>query len=210
MIFEQFSNFGIIPVVVFDDVKDVAPLAKILSENNLQCIEVAFRTPVADEAVRIITREFPDMLVGACNILNISQAELAINAGAKFIVTCGINPDIVQYCLDESIPVTPGTQTPTEIEQALGLSLTVVNYFPAEPVGGLKMIKALASVYEELKFMPSGGINVTNLRDYLAYDRVVACAGSWLTARELIKANNWKKISELVKEAVNIVKEVRS
>lgn len=209
MIFEDFSKIGIIPVVVLDDPKDAEPLAKALSENGLPCAEVTFRTAAAEESIRIMTREFPDMLVGAGTVLTIEQADRAINAGAKFIVSPGLNPKIVQHCLDESIPVVPGTQTPSEMERAMELGLKVVKFFPAEPAGGLNMIKAVAAAYVDLRFMPTGGINAKNVRDYLAYNRIVACGGSWMVKKDLVNAGKWDELAALVKEAADIVKEVR-
>lgn len=209
MIFEQFSKIGIIPVVVLDDAKDAAPLAKVLCENGLPCAEVTFRTAAAEEAIKTMSREFPDMLVGAGTVLTIEQADRAINAGAKFIVAPGLNPKIVQHCLDQSVPVTPGTQTPSEMEQALELGLKVVKFFPAEPSGGLNMIKAVAAAYVDLKFMPTGGINAKNVRDYLAYNKIIACGGSWMVKKDLIAAGEWDKIGAMVREAADIVKEIR-
>ena len=209
MIFEEFSKIGIIPVVVLDDAKDAAPLAKVLCENGLPCAEVTFRTAAAEEAIKIMSREFPDMLVGAGTVLTIEQADKAINAGAKFIVAPGLNPKIVQHCLDQSVPVTPGTQTPSEMEQALELGLKVVKFFPAEPAGGLNMIKAVAAAYVDLKFMPTGGINAKNVRDYLAYNKIIACGGSWMVKKDLIAAGEWDKIGAMVREAADIVKEIR-
>ena len=209
MIFEQFSNIGIIPVVVLDNAKDAEPLAKVLCDNGLPCAEVTFRTAAAEEAIKIMTRDFPDMLVGAGTVLTIEQADKAINAGAKFIVSPGLNPKIVQYCLDASVPVTPGTQTPSEMEQALELGLKVVKFFPAEPAGGLNMIKAVAAAYVDLKFMPTGGINAKNVRDYLAYNKIIACGGSWMVKKDLIAAGEWDKIGAMVREAAAIVKEIR-
>lgn len=209
MIFEQFSKIGIIPVVVLDDPKDAAPLAKALCENGLPCAEVTFRTAAAEETIRVMSREFPDMLVGAGTVLTTEQADRAIAAGAKFIVSPGLNPKVVQHCIDKSIPVTPGTQTPSEMEQALELGLKVVKFFPAEPAGGLAMIKAVAAPYTELKFMPTGGINAKNVRDYLAYNKIIACGGSWMVKKDLIAAGEWDKIAAMVKEAAEIVKEVR-
>ena len=209
MIFEQFSKIGIIPVVVLDAAKDAAPLAKVLCENGLPCAEVTFRTAAAEEAIKTMSREFPDMLVGAGTVLTIEQADKAINAGAKFIVAPGLNPKIVQYCLDKSVPVTPGTQTPSEMEQAIELGLKVVKFFPAEPSGGLNMIKAVAAAYVDLKFMPTGGINAKNVRDYLAYNKIIACGGSWMVKKDLIAAGEWDKIGAMVREAADIVKEIR-
>ena len=209
LIFEQFSKIGIIPVVVLDDPKDAAPLAKVLCENGLPCAEVTFRTSAAEESIRIMSREFPNMLVGAGTVLTKEQADRAMNAGAKFIVSPGLNPKIVQYCIDNSVPVTPGTQTPSEMEQALELGLKVVKFFPAENAGGLAMIKAVAAAYVDLKFMPTGGINAKNVRDYLAYNRIIACGGSWMVKKDLVSAGEWDKIAALVKEASEIVKEIR-
>ena len=209
MIFEQFAKIGIIPVVVLDDPKDAAPLAKALCENGLPCAEVTFRTAAAEESIRIMARDFPDMLVGAGTVLTKEQVDRAIDAGAKFIVSPGLNSKIVQYCLDRSIPVTPGTQTPSEMEQALELGLKVVKFFPAEPAGGLAMIKAVAAPYVDLKFMPTGGINAKNVRDYLGYNKIIACGGSWMVKKDLITAGEWDKVAALVREAADIVKEVR-
>ena len=209
MIFEEFSKIGIIPVVVLDDAKDAAPLAKVLCENGLPCAEVTFRTAAAEEAIKTMSREFPDMLVGAGTVLTIEQADKAINAGAKFIVAPGLNPKIVQHCLDQSVPVTPGTQTPSEMERALELGLKVVKFFPAEPAGVLNMIKAVAAAYVDLQFMPTGGINAKNVRDYLAYNKIIACGGSWMVKKDLIAAGEWDKIGAMVREAADIVKEIR-
>lgn len=209
MIFEQFSKIGIIPVVVLDDPKDAAGLAKALCENGLPCAEVTFRTAAAEESIRIMSREFPDMLVGAGTVLTKEQVDRAVNAGAKFIVSPGLNPRIVQYCLDKSIPITPGTQTPSEMEQALELGLKVVKFFPAEPAGGLNMIKAVAAPYVDLKFMPTGGINAKNVRDYLAYNKIIACGGSWMVKKDLVTGGKWDELGKLVREAADIVKEIR-
>ena len=209
MIFEKFSKIGIIPVVVLDDPKDAAPLAKVLYENGLPCAEVTFRTAAAEESIKIMTREFPDLLVGAGTVLTTEQADRAINAGAKFIVSPGLNPKIVRHCIEKCIPVTPGTQTPSEMEQALELGLKVVKFFPAEPSGGLNMIKAVAAAYVDLKFMPTGGINAKNVKDYLAYNKIIACGGSWMVKKDLIAAGEWDKIGAMVREAADIVKEIR-
>ena len=209
MIFEQFSKIGIIPVVVLDDPKDAASLAKALCENGLPCAEVTFRTAAAEESIRIMSKEFPDMLVGVGTVLTKEQVDRAIDAGAKFIVSPGLNPKIVQSCLDKSIPITPGTQTPSEMEQALELGLKVVKFFPAEPAGGLNMIKAVAAPYVDLKFMPTGGINAKNVRDYLAYNKIIACGGSWMVKKDLVTGGKWDELGKLVREAADIVKEIR-
>lgn len=209
MIFEDFEKIGIIPVVVLDDPKDAEPLAKALCENGLPCAEVTFRTAAAEESIKIMSREFPDMLVGAGTVLTTEQVDRAAAAGAKFIVSPGLNPKVVQYCLDKSIPVTPGTQTPSEMEQAIELGLKVVKFFPAEPAGGLSMIKAVAAPYVDLKFMPTGGINAKNVRDYLSYNKIIACGGSWMVKKDYINAGKWDEVAKLVREAADIVKEIR-
>ena len=208
-IFEKFSKIGIIPVVVLEDAKDAEPLGKALMEGGLPCAEVTFRTAAAEEAIKIMTEKFPDMLVGAGTVLTTEQADRAIAAGAKFIVSPGLNPDVVAHCVKKGIPVTPGTCTPTDVEKALTFGLDVVKFFPAEPAGGLDFIKAIAAPYVGVKFMPTGGINANNVRDYLKYDRIIACGGSWMVKGDLSKAGNFEKIKELTAEAAGIVKEIR-
>ena len=149
------------------------------------------------------------MLVGAGTVLTTEQADRAMAAGAKFIVAPGFNPTVVKHCLEKGYPVAPGTATPSEMEQAMSFGLDVVKFFPAENNGGLSMIKAVAAPYVGLKFMPTGGINANNVRDYLAYDRILCCGGSWMVKGDLIKAGDFAKIEELTREAANIVKEVR-
>ena len=208
-IFEKFSKIGIIPVVVLEDVKDAEPLGKALMEGGLPCAEVTFRTAAAEEAIRIMAEKFTDMLVGAGTVLTTEQADRAVAAGAKFIVSPGLNPDVVAHCVKKGIPVTPGTCTPTDVEKALTFGLDVVKFFPAEPAGGLNFIKAIAAPYVGVKFMPTGGINANNVRDYLKYDRIIACGGSWMVKGDLIKAGDFNKIKELTAEAAKIVKEIR-
>ena len=208
-VLEQIQKMGIIPVVVIDDVKDAEPLAKALCEGGLPCAEVTFRTAAAEESIRIMAEKFPDMLLGAGTVLTTEQVDRAVAAGAKFIVSPGTNPKVVKYCVEKNIPITPGTCTPSEVEQALEHGLEVVKFFPAEQAGGLKMIKAMAAPYVGVKFMPTGGISPENVREYLAYDRIIACGGRWMVKGDLIKAGNFDKIVELTKEAAEIVKEVR-
>lgn len=208
-VLKQMSGYGIIPVVVLNDVKDALPLGKALVEGGIPCAEVTFRTDAAEESIRIMSENFPEMLVGAGTVLTTEQVDRAVNAGAKFIVSPGLNPKVVKYCLEKNIPVTPGVITPSEIEQAMELGLEVVKFFPAEPFGGLKTIKALAAPYTKMKFMPTGGINVSNVRDYLAFDKIIACGGSWMVSGNLVKEGKFDEITKLVKEAAEIVKEVR-
>ncbi len=206
---KTLQKIGIIPVVVLDDAKDAKELAGALVRGGLPCAEVTFRTAAAEEAIRIMVQEYPDMIVGAGTVLTTEQVDRAIGAGAKFIVSPGLNPKIVQYCIDKGIPVTPGTQTPSEMEQAMEFGLDVVKFFPAEPAGGLAMIKAVAAPYVDLMFMPTGGINAKNVRDYLAFNKILACGGSWMVKKDLIKEGKFDEIEAMVREAAEIVKEVR-
>lgn len=201
-ILQRIQKIGIVPVVVLDDAKDAAPLAKALCEGGLACAEVTFRTAAAEESIRIISTEFPDMLVGAGTVLTTEQVDRAVSAGAKFIVSPGLDPKVVTYCIERNIPVTPGTCTPSDLAIAASLGLDVVKFFPAEQAGGLAMIKAMAAAYTQMMFMPTGGINAKNLNSYLAYDRILACGGSWMVKKDLIAAGEFDKIRELTKEAV--------
>lgn len=208
-VLERIQNIGIVPVVVLNDAKDAAPLAQALCEGGLPCAEVTFRTDAAEESIRVMSEQFPDMLVGAGTVLTTDQVDRAVAAGAKFIVSPGLNPKVVKYCVEKGILITPGCTNPSDIEQALEYGLKVVKFFPAEPAGGLKMIKAMAAPYVGVKFMPTGGINQNNVKDYLAYDRILACGGSWMVKGSLVDAGEFDKIRELAKEAVEIVKESR-
>ena len=208
-VLEKIQEIGIVPVVVINDAKDAEKLAKALCDGGLPCAEVTFRTEAAQESIRIMTEKFPQMLVGAGTVLTTDQVDRAVDAGAKFIVSPGLNPRIVKYCVEKGILIIPGCANPSDIEQALEHGLDVVKFFPAEAAGGLKMIKAMAAPYTGVKFMPTGGINATNVRDYLAYDRILCCGGSWMVKGDLIKAGDFAKIEELTREAAAIVKEIR-
>jgi len=208
-ILKKIQSFGIIPVVVLDRVEDALPLGRALVDGGIPCAEVTFRTAAAEESIRIMSETFPEMLVGAGTVLTTEQVDRAVAAGAKFIVSPGLNPRVVKYCTERGIVIVPGCATPSEIEQALEHGLDVVKCFPAEAIGGLKLIKAMAAPYGGIKFMPTGGINAQNVRDYLAYDRILACGGSWMVSGSLIKAGKFDEITALVKEAAQIVKECR-
>lgn len=208
-IIEQLGGYGIVPVVVLNDAKKALPLAKALCDGGLPCAEVTFRTDAAEESIRLMSREFPDMLIGAGTVLSTEQVDRAVAAGAKFIVSPGLNPKVVTYCQEKNIPIVPGVVTPTEMEQAMELGLKIVKFFPAEPSGGLAMIKAVAAPYTMLKFMPTGGINAKNVRDYLAYDKILACGGSWMVKGSLIDEDRFDEIKAMCREAVEIVKEIR-
>ena len=209
-VLEKIQEIGIVPVVVLEDAKDAAPLAQALMDGGLPCAEVTFRTDAAEESIRIMSEQFPDMLVGAGTVLTTDQVDRAVAAGAKFIVSPGLNPRIVKYCVDKGILITPGCSNPSDVEQALENGLEVVKFFPAEAAGGLPMIKAMAAPYVGVKFMPTGGINAKNVRDYLAYNRIIACGGSWMVKGELVKEGRFDEIEKLTREAVEIVKESRA
>lgn len=206
---EKISTLGVVPVVVLEDAKDAAPLAKALVEGGLPCAEVTFRTDAAEESIKIMTSEYPDMFVGAGTVLTIEQVDRAVAAGAKFIVSPGFDPEIVDYCLSKEIPIFPGCITPSEVAQAVKRGLKVVKFFPAEQFGGVATIKAMAAPYVGLKFMPTGGVSAKNLESYLSCDKIVACGGSWMVKGSLVEAGEFDKIEAMTKEAVEIVKEVR-
>lgn len=208
-VLEKLGQYGIVPVVVLNDSKDAEPLADALCEGGLACAEVTFRTEAAAESIKIMSEKHPEMLVGAGTVLTIEQVDEAVAAGAKFIVSPGLNPEVVKYCLDKNIAITPGVVTPSEMEQAIELGLNIVKFFPAEPSGGLSMIKAVSAPYTMLKFMPTGGINPGNVKEYLKSDKIFACGGSWMVKGDLVNAGDFDKIKELTKEAADIVKEIR-
>lgn len=201
-VLEEISKIGIVPVIALDNVEDAAPLAKALCDGGLPCAEVTFRTDAAEESIRIMSEQFPEMLVGAGTVLTTEQVDRAVNAGAKFIVSPGLNPKVVKYCVDKGIPVTPGCANPSDVEVALELGLEVVKFFPAEAAGGLNMIKSMAAPYTKVKFMPTGGINAKNLTSYLDFKKIIACGGSWMVSKDMIEAKNWEGITALTKEAV--------
>ena len=207
---EKISTLGVVPVVVLEDAKDAAPLAKALVEGGLPCAEVTFRTDAAEESIKIMTSEYPDMFVGAGTVLTIEQVDRAVAAGAKFIVSPGFDPEIVDYCLSKEIPIFPGCITPSEVAQAVKRGLKVVKFFPAEQFGGVATIKAMAAPYVGLKFMPTGGVSAKNLESYLSCDKIVACGGSWMVKGDLVKAGKFDEIRAMTEEAVKLVAEIRN
>ena len=206
---EQIEKLGLVPVVVLNDAKDAKPLAKALCQGALPCAEVTFRTDAAEESIRQMSREFPDMLVGAGTVLTVEQVNRAVDAGAKFIVSPGFDPQIVDYCLNRQIPVFPGCVTPSEVAQAVKRGLRVVKFFPAKQYGGVSTIKALAAPYVGLRFMPTGGVSASNLREYLECSSIVACGGSWMVKGDLIQAGAFEEITRMTREAVDLAKEIR-
>ena len=199
---KELYRIGIVPVVALEDAADALPLGAALKKGGVSAIEVTFRTAAAADAIRLLTREMPELLVGAGTVLTKEQADAAIEAGAKFIVSPGFQPELVSYVLSKGVPMCPGTATPGEMEQAMALGLSAVKFFPAEQNGGAPMLKALSAPYRDLLFMPTGGVNLENLRSYLALDQVFACGGTWLATKDDIKAKAFDKITARTREAV--------
>lgn len=208
-VLQQFEKVGIIPVVVLEDAAYAKRLGDALIAGGLPCAEVTFRTDAAEDSIRIMSQQCPGLLVGAGTVLTVEQVDRAMAAGAQFIVSPGMNEKVVQYCQKKEIPVVPGVLTPGEIEHAIELGLETVKFFPAEPSGGLPMIKALGAAYTKLRFMPTGGINIDNVVDYLKCDKILACGGSWMVKADLVKNEQFGKIEELCQQAASLVAEVR-
>ena len=207
---ERFYDYAVVPVVVLNDADDAIPLADALIKGGLPCAEVTFRTDAAEESIRRICESFPDRLVGAGTVLTTEQVERAYKAGAKFIVSPGFDPEIIDYCISIGLPVLPGCITPSEIAQAVKRGLKVVKFFPAEQSGGVAMIKAMAAPYSMVKFMPTGGISTKNLADYLSCDKILCCGGSWMVKEDLIKSGSFDKITDMTKEATALARSIRS
>lgn len=199
---ENIEAIGLVPVIKIDEIEDALPLAKALIDGGLPVAEVTFRTSHAKEAMKRITKAYPEMLVGAGTVLTTTQVDDALEAGAKFIVSPGLNPIIVEYCQSKGVMILPGCSNASDIEMALSLGLTTVKFFPAESIGGLKTIKALMGPYTNVRFMPTGGISVSNIAEYTKESKIVACGGSWMVDEKLIKAKEFDKISMLAKEAI--------
>lgn len=207
---ERFYDYAVVPVVVLNDADDAIPLADALIKGGLPCAEVTFRTDAAEESIRRICESFPDMLVGAGTVLTTEQVERAHKAGAKFIVSPGFDPEIIDCCISIGLPVLPGCITPSEIAQAVKRGLKVVKFFPAEQSGGVAMIKAMAAPYSMVKFMPTGGISTKNLADYLSCDKILCCGGSWMVKEDLIKSGSFDKITDMTRDATALASSIRS
>ena len=209
-IVKKLGEIGIIPVVAIDDADTAIPLGQALLDGGLPCAEITFRTAAAAEAIQKMSAAHPDVLVGAGTVLTVEQAQQAKNAGAKFIVTPGFDAAVVDWCLANDMPITPGVMTPTDINQALAKGLSLLKFFPAEAAGGIKALKAIGGPYVGIKFIPTGGISATNLADYLALPIVHACGGSFMVKKQLIAEGKFDEIRDLAETAVNIVKSARS
>jgi 2-dehydro-3-deoxyphosphogluconate aldolase/(4S)-4-hydroxy-2-oxoglutarate aldolase len=201
----RIGDLKLVPVVKIDQAKDALSLGQALLAGGLPVAEITFRTDAAEEAIRILCRETPDLLVGAGTVLTVDNVKRAVDAGAQFMVAPGFNPKVVDYCLANGIRIVPGVNSPTDIEMGLDRGLDVLKFFPAEASGGLKMLKALAGPYGGVKFIPTGGITAKNLLDYLAFDRVLACGGTWMAETALITAGCFDEITRLTREAVELI-----
>ena len=202
-VIQRIGAIRVVPVIALDDAADAGPLGEALIAGNLPIAEVTFRTAAAEASIRTMAKQ-GGLLVGAGTVLNADTAKRAVDAGARFIVSPGFNPKTVRWCVDNGVPITPGTATPTDIEMALDHGLSVVKFFPAEAIGGLKLLKAIAAPYGMMRFMPTGGITPENLGEYLKFPRVLACGGSWMVTKELLAAKQFGKITELSRQAVAI------
>ncbi|BCB84950.1 ketohydroxyglutarate aldolase [Phytohabitans suffuscus] len=193
----------LLPVVVLEDAAGAEPLAAALTAGGLRSVEVTFRTDAAAEAIRIMA-ENPELLVGAGTVLTPAQVDAAVEAGAKFVVSPGFSYPVVAHCQEVGLPVYPGAATATEIQMALDVGLSIVKFFPAEQIGGAKMIKALAAPFRSVRFIPTGGVNTGNLPDYLALGAVFAVGGTWMVAPDLLAAGKWDEVTRLTAEAVAV------
>lgn len=199
---EQLQAMKVIPVIAIEQAEDIIPLGAALVENGLPVAEVTFRSAAAVEAIRLLRQAYPEMLIGAGTVLNREQVIAAKEAGATFIVSPGFNPNTVKACQELNIPIIPGVNNPSTIEAALEMGLTTLKFFPAEASGGTAMIKALLAPYTQVRLMPTGGISIHNIRDYLAISGVIACGGSWMVDKKLIEQKNWQEIGRLARDTV--------
>jgi len=208
-ILKRIGEIGIVPVIAISDVEKAVPLARALLAGGIPCVEITFRTAEGEECIRRISAEVPEVLVGAGTVLKTEQADRAIEAGAKFLVSPGFNPAVVSYCVKKGAIIVPGCSNPSDMEAAMELGIDTVKFFPAEQAGGLSYIKAVAAPYTGLRFMPTGGINAGNIGKYLSFNRIVACGGSWMATKELIDSGSFDEITRLCKEAVRLVQAAR-
>lgn len=206
---ERIGRLGVFPIVVLRRISDVQPLGEALNRAGLSCVEVTFRTDIAAEAISLFSKQFPELLLGAGTVLTIDQARQAFDSGAEFVLTPGFNPRVVDFCLEQGKTIFPGVCTPTEMEAALGKGLTTLKFFPAGAMGGVSYLKAVAGPLPMLRFLPTGGVNLQNLREYLAFDKVAACAGSWIVREEWLVGKRFDLIEETAAASLRVVAEVR-
>ena len=207
-ILKRISEIRIVPVVAIEKAEDAKKLGQALINGGIPCAEVTFRTDAAAETISIMTKEFPEMLIGAGTVLKTEQVDRAVAAGAKFCVSPGFNPRVVKYCVEKNITMVPGCSNPSDIEAALEFDLEVVKIFPAEAIGGLPLIKAMSAPYGDIKFMPTGGINAGNICKYLEFKKIIACGGSWMVDKKLISEGRFDEIEKLCRETVEIIKNI--
>ncbi|HHE3464769.1 bifunctional 4-hydroxy-2-oxoglutarate aldolase/2-dehydro-3-deoxy-phosphogluconate aldolase [Pasteurella multocida] len=205
-IIEKLRTIKIVPVIAVEEAEAILPLVETLAKNGLPVAEITFRSAAAEQAIRLVRQHYPDILIAAGTVLTSEQIIQAKNAGADFIVTPGFNPNIVKLCQTLQLPITPGINNPMSIEAALEMGITAVKFFPAEASGGVRMIQALLGPYAQLQIMPTGGIGLHNIQEYLAIPNVVACGGSWFVEKKLIQEKNWEEIGRLVREVLDKIK----
>lgn len=203
--YKKAENLGVVPVVVINDASKAVPLAKAVLEGGINCVEVTFRTEAAEEAIALIHKAYPEMILGAGTVVSVAQAEKAVAAGAQFIVSPGIDPEIVLWCRKKDIPVIPGVCTPSEVQQGVKLGLDVLKFFPAEASGGVGMVKNLCGPFPKVRFMATGGISMANIAEYAACPAILAIGGSWMVKADLIQNENWSEITRLCSEALKAV-----
>lgn len=209
-IFDTFYEIGVIPVVEIDNAAQARPLAEALLAGELPVAEITLRTDAALEAIRIISQQVPDILVGAGTVLNREQAEAARDAGAQFLVSPGMIEDVVAWAQANQIPILAGAVTPTEMIRAIHMGLEILKFFPAETVGGLKAIRAMSDPFPQLRFIPTGGIRLENLAEYLEMPKIYAVGGSWMAKRQMIAEGRFEEITHMARQARQVVKQIRS
>ena len=208
-VLKRLAQSGVVPVVVLEDAKDAVPTAKAMLAGGIDVMEITFRTAAAADSIKAVAQECPDMVVGAGTVINLEQCKLAVECGAKFIVAPGFDEEVVRWCVERSVPITPGCVTPSEIMAAMKLGLTVVKFFPAGVYGGLSAMKALSGPFGGIKFIPTGGVNSHNIGEFIAAPFIHAVGGSWVCPKADIAAGNFEKITTLCKQARAAIQEVR-
>lgn len=204
-VIEMIKRYKIVPVAAIENAENAVPAASALTKGGLPLIEVTFRTEAAEESIKRITQEYKDILVGAGTVLSVDQADRAISAGASFIVSPGFNEKVVQFVIDKGVAVIPGIMTPSEIEKAMFYGLKYVKFFPAEAAGGIKMLNAFSGPYPEMRYMPTGGINLDNVNEYLSHPKVFACGGSWIMNKRVINNRGFDIITDIVRETIKSI-----
>lgn len=203
-IVERLAQLKVVPVIAIQDAEKAVKLAEVLVDNGLPCAEITFRTPVAAAAIQKMRNAFPDMLIGAGTVLSQQQVDLAVESGANFVVSPGFNPLVVGYCLEKGVNIIPGVNNPSQVEQAMGMGLKTLKFFPAEPSGGIAMLKSLSAVYP-VAFMPTGGVSPANAKDYLSLSSVFACGGTWMVPPSLIEEDRWEELGQLIREVKGVL-----